>query len=135
MPSWRAAVLVASLLPGTALAFQQSGVVAPLGKLNVPAKQMTGRCTTMVTPNYPQGAVNRDRTTVVVQAVIWKSGAVTPMHVVAGERALENEAMNAVRLWHYKPYARDGQPLDVMTDLTVEFDPKVVAGTVTHPVH
>jgi protein TonB len=115
---------------------QESGAGAPLGKLNVPAKQMVGRCITMVSPNYPQGTgVAPKRATVIVRAVIWKSGDVSPMRVISGEPSLETEAMNAVRLWRYKPFSRDGQPLDVTTDLLVDFDPATPGGTVIHPVH
>ena len=43
--------------------------------------------------------------------------------------------MDAVRLWHYKPFLRDGQPMDVSTDIRVDFDPQQPGGVVTHPHH
>jgi hypothetical protein len=43
--------------------------------------------------------------------------------------------MNTVRLWRFKPFARDGEPLDVTTDVRVEFDPAKPGGVVTHPNH
>jgi TonB family protein len=114
---------------------QESSVGAPLGKLNVPPKSMSSRCTTMVSPNYPQSGGSPRASTVIVRVVIWKSGNVTPMRVVSGEPSLETEAMNAVRLWRYKPYSRDGELLDVTTDVEVDFDPGKPGGTLSHPNH
>jgi protein TonB len=88
----------------------------------------------MVSPNYPQTAGNPPSATpVVVRVVIWKSGSVSPLRVISGPPLLEGEAMNAVRLWRYKPYTRDGEALDVTTDIRVDFDPAKPGGTVTHP--
>ena len=49
--------------------------------------------------------------------------------------ALETEAMNVVRLWRYKPYSREGEAVDVTTDIQVDFDPAKPGGVVTHPNH
>jgi len=115
---------------------QESGAGAPLGKLNVPPQVMEGHCTTMVSPTYPQGdGVSRGPSTVVVRVVVWKSGSVYPMRVVSGDTSLEAQAMDAVRLWHYKPFLRDGDPIDVTTDIRVDFDPEKPGGVVTHPHH
>jgi TonB family protein len=119
-----------------ALYLQESGAGAPLGKLNVPPGVMAGHCITMVSPSFPQTADGVPKaSTVLVRVVIWKSGDVTPMRVVSGDPALETEAMNAVRLWRYKPYAREGEALDVTTDIRVDFDPAKPGGVVTHPYH
>ncbi len=117
-----------------ALYLQESGAGAPLGKLNVPSKVMDGHCITMVSPNFPQTANGAPKaSTVLVRVVIWKSGNVTPMRIVSGDPTLETEAMNAVRLWRYKPYAREGEAVDVTTDIRVDFDPAKPGGVVTHP--
>ena len=115
---------------------QESGTGAPLGKLIVRPEVMAGLCVTMVSPLYPQttGEVPKV-STVVVRVVIWKSGNVSPMRVISGQTSLEAEAMNAVRLWHYKPFSRDGEPVDVTTDVRVNFDPGKPGGIVTHPNH
>jgi TonB family protein len=111
----------------------QSGTGASLGKLNVPAETMAGHCLTMVSPQYPQIEAPLKPSTVVVRVVISKSGTVSPVRVVSGEPSLETEAMNAVRLWHYKPFMRDDEPIDVTTDVRVDFDPAKPGGLVTHP--
>lgn len=118
------------------LYLQESGAGAPLGKLNVPLKVMASHCITMVSPSFPQTADNVPKvSTVLVRVVIWKSGGVTPMRVVSGSPALETEAMNVVRLWRYKPYSREGEAVDVTTDIQVDFDPAKPGGVVTHPNH
>jgi protein TonB len=97
---------------------------------------MVGNCITMVSPHYPQSTDELPTaSSVVVRVVIWKSGDVTPMRVVSGASSLQDEAMNTVRLWRFKPFARDGVPLDVTTDVRVEFDPAKPGGVVTHPNH
>jgi TonB family protein len=121
---------------GSALYMQESGAGAPLGKLNVPREKMAGRCLTMVSPNYPQTTEDSPKaSTVIVRVVVWKSGNVSPMQVVSGQPSLQAEAMNTVRLWRYKPYTRDGEPLDVTTEIRVNFDPTKPGGMVTHPAH
>jgi TonB family protein len=113
---------------------QESGAGAPLGKLNVPARMMANRCITMVSPTYPQMTENsRTPSTVIVRVVIWKSGGVTPLQVISGRSALQAAAMSAVKGWAYKPFDRDGEPLDVTTDISVDFDPATPGGVVTHP--
>jgi protein TonB len=127
----RSAVFVTS-----GLHLQESETGTPLGKLNVPAQKMAGNCITMVTPHYPQTAEESPKAfTVVVRVVVWKSGKVSPMQVVSGPPVLEAEAMNAVRLWRYKPYIRDGEPLDVTTEVRVDFDSTKSGGAVIHPTH
>jgi TonB family protein len=119
-----------------ALYLQDSGAGAPLGKLNVSPGVMAGHCITMVSPTYPPTAGDSPTaSTVVVRVVIWKSGTVSPMRVISGPSTLQDEAMNTVRLWKYKPFDRDGEPIDVTTDIRVDFDPAKPGGVVTHPSH
>jgi TonB family protein len=124
----------ATMRSASTLYLQESGAGAPLGKLNVPADVMAGHCITMVSPIYPATAGDsRVAATLLVRVVIWKSGDVSPMRVVSGPTGLEDEAMNAVRQWHYKPFLRDGEPIDVTTEIQVNFDPGKPGGIVTHP--
>jgi protein TonB len=114
---------------------QESGAGAPIGKLIVPAKVMAGYCVTMVSPTYPQqdSVQTAKRATVTVRVVIWKSGKVSPMRVISQQSPLNDEAMNVVRLWRYKPYSRAGVLVDVTTDVDVDFIPGKPGGIVTHP--
>ncbi len=109
---------------------------ATLGKLHVPAEKMAGQCITMVSPSYPHTADDlQTESTVIVQAVISKSGRVSPMRAVSGSPVLEAEAMNAVRLWRYKPFIQDQEPVDVTTEIQVNFKPGEPGGIITHPNH
>jgi TonB family protein len=131
-PLLAAIVFIALSLPAKAM---QSGTGASLGKFNVPAETMAGHCLTMVSPQYPKTEEPLKASTVVLRVVISKSGTVSPVRVVSGEPSLETEAMNAVRLWRYKPFMRDDEPIDVSTDIRVDFDPAKRGGLVTHPNH
>jgi len=101
-------------------------------KLMVAPEVMAGHCITMVSP---QNAGAEALSTVVVRVVVSASGKVVPVSVVSGAPALEAEAMNAVRLWRYRPFVRDGAPVDVMTDVRVIFEPGKPGGMVSHPNH
>ena len=136
LPDPASAMGLAAIASGRALHLQESAAVAPLGKLNVPPKAMAGNCITMVSPTYPQITDDSPKaSSVIVRAVIWKSGNVSPMQAISGPSSLQDEAMNTVRLWRYKPFVRDGETLDVTTDIRVDFDPATPGGVVTHPNH
>jgi hypothetical protein len=72
---------------------------------------------------------------VVLRVLIKRTGVPSPLYLISGQQAFENEAMNAVRLRHYRPYMRDGDPIDVVTDVRINFIPGLPAGMVTHPKH
>jgi TonB family protein len=133
-PSPASAMRPSAISSATAMHLQESGAGAPLGKLNVPAETMTRQCITMVSPSYPQSMMGDAKSyNVVVRVVVWKSGNVSPMRVVSGPPSLQDAAMNAVRLWRYRPYSRDGEPIDVTTEVKVNFVPGKSGGIVTHP--
>jgi periplasmic protein TonB len=90
---------------------------------------------TMVSPHFPVQKQAQGGQVVVLQVVVRHTGAVNPIHIVSGNPSLESEAMDAVRLWRYRPYVEDGQPIDVMTNVKVDFVPGKQAGMVSHPGH
>jgi TonB family protein len=115
-----------------ALLAQDGGGSDILGKLRVPPEKMA--CTTKVSPRFPQvAAAERAPATVVVRVLVSTSGNVTPLRAVSGQPVFQAEAMNAVRLWHFKPFFRDGEAIDVTTEVQVDFVPGRPAGMVTHP--
>jgi TonB family protein len=125
---------IAMRVAASRLHLQESGADASLGKLRVPGEKMAGRCVTMVSPIRPYAAGDlQEQSVVIVEVVIWKSGRVSPVRVVSGTSSLEAEAMNAVRLWRYKPYIQDDQPVDVSTEIRVTFKPGEPGGMITHP--
>jgi protein TonB len=102
------------------------------GKPTIAPEVMAGHCLTMVSPQNTGAEV---LSAVVVRVVVSVSGKVVPVRVVSGAPALQAEAMNAVRLWRYRPFVRDGVPVDVMTDVRVIFEPGKPGGMVSHPTH
>lgn len=75
-----------------------------------------------VTPEYPALAKQaRIQGSVVLHAVIGKNGEVQNLQVVSGHPMLTQAAIQAVKQWRYKPYFLNGQPVEVDTNVTVNF--------------
>lgn len=75
-----------------------------------------------VKPTYPPLARQaRVQGQVVLQAVIGKDGRVQNLQVVSGHPMLASAALDAVKQWKYKPYFLNGQPVEVETNITVNF--------------
>jgi protein TonB len=75
-----------------------------------------------VTPQYPALAKQaRIQGSVVLHAVIGKDGKVQNLQVVSGHPMLTQAAIQAVKEWRYKPYFLNGQPVEVDTNITVNF--------------
>ncbi len=75
-----------------------------------------------VKPAYPPLARQaRIAGSVVLQAVIAKDGTIQNLHVVSGHPMLAPAAVDAVKQWRYKPYFLNGEPVEVETQITVNF--------------
>lgn len=75
-----------------------------------------------VAPVYPAAARDAGvHGAVVLKARIGKDGNVSGTEVVSGDPLLTNAAQEAVGQWAYRPYYRNGQPLEVETIIVVEF--------------
>ena len=76
-----------------------------------------------VTPVYPPIARQAHISgSVVLQAIISKQGTIEGLRVVSGHPMLVNNAVEAVRQWRYKPYILNGEPVEVETTVTVNFN-------------
>ena len=76
----------------------------------------------MVQPTYPPLAKQaRISGSVVLQAVISKDGSIENLKAVSGHPMLIQSALDAVRQWKYKPYFLNGEPVEVETQITVNF--------------
>jgi len=83
---------------------------------------MEGNLLRRVDPHYPPIAVQLGiQGTVVIKAIISRDGAVEHPEVVSGQPFLASAAMEAVREWRYRPYYLNGQPVEVETQITVNF--------------
>jgi protein TonB len=75
-----------------------------------------------VTPVYSKIAIDtRTQGTVVLQALIGRDGTIQKLHVVSGHPLLVNSAMDAVRQWRYRPYLLNNEPVEVETQIVVNF--------------
>lgn len=75
-----------------------------------------------VQPTYPPLARSaRIQGQVVLQAVIGKDGSIQGLKAVSGHPMLTPAAIDAVRQWRYKPYFLNGEPVEVDTQITVNF--------------
>jgi len=74
-------------------------------------------------PAYPDSAkLAGVEGSVVMQAIISRDGRVKRLHVIEGDSRLRGPAVDAVYKWRYRPYLLDGQPVDVATTISVDFD-------------
>jgi protein TonB len=73
-------------------------------------------------PQYPALAKSaRVQGTVEFTAIIGKDGTIQQLKLVRGHPLLVNAARQAVEQWRYKPTLLNGQPVDVITDIVVNF--------------
>jgi periplasmic protein TonB len=75
-----------------------------------------------VQPTYPPLArAARLQGQVVLQAVISKQGAIENLRVLSGHPMFVPAAIEAVRQWRYRPYILNSDPVEVETQITVNF--------------
>jgi periplasmic protein TonB len=83
---------------------------------------MEGNLVHRVQPEYPPLAVQtRTQGQVVLHAIISREGAIEKLQVVSGHPLLVRAALEAVRQWRYRPYVLNGEPVEVETQVTVNF--------------
>jgi protein TonB len=75
-----------------------------------------------VQPRYPPIArLARVQGTVELRAIISKAGTIENLVVVSGSPTLVKSAIEAVRQWRYRPYLLNNEPIEVETEITVNF--------------
>ena len=75
-----------------------------------------------VAPIYPPLAKQaRIQGEVVLEAVISREGDVSNLKVVSGHPLLVEAALTAARQWKYRPTLLNGQPVEVVSQVTVPF--------------
>jgi TonB family protein len=90
------------------------------GLHSIPADVMAGNLISKVSPKYPPDAKTaRIQGTVVLDAVVSKTGRVESLKVVSGPNELQQSSLDAVRLWKYKPFLLNGDPIEVKTTVRV----------------
>jgi periplasmic protein TonB len=75
-----------------------------------------------ILPTYPPLARSaRIQGQVVLQAMISPQGMIEKLRVLSGHPMLAPAAIEAVRQWRYRPYILNNEPVEVETQITVNF--------------
>jgi periplasmic protein TonB len=83
---------------------------------------MEGALLQKVQPIYPRLAViTHTEGSVVLQAVIGREGDIENLQVISGNPYLAHAALDAVRQWKYRPYRLNNEPVEVETQIVVNF--------------
>lgn len=121
---------VAGDVPGGAAPGQTGSVATeePKTKVAIPVRVrvssgVAGRLIKKkVAPLYPEeGRKQHIEGTVVLQIVIDKEGNVEHVDLISGHPLLAPAAIEAVRQWKYKPYLLNNRPMEVDTQVLVNF--------------
>jgi TonB family protein len=76
-----------------------------------------------VLPEYPVIALLKNiQGRVVIGAVIGKDGALQNVHLVGPPSILSAPVLEAVKKWHYQPRLQNGVPVEVETQITIDFE-------------
>jgi len=86
------------------------------------SRMMEGNLIYRVQPQYPALARQaRVQGTVVLHAVISRDGRIENLQVISGHPLLVKSAEDAVQQWRYRPYYLNNEPVEVETQVTVNF--------------
>jgi protein TonB len=93
-----------------------------LQTLNVSQGVSQGLLIKKVQPVYPATAMHMHvEGSVQLMATIGKNGNITAVKTISGEPQLAKAALDAVKQWKYKPYYLNGDPVEIQTQITVNF--------------
>lgn len=103
-------------------------VVKPVGKPAVPVRikvggnVQAGKLVFQPKPVYPPFARQaRVQGMVRLTAIIGKDGAIHSLRVISGHPLLVQAALEAVGKWRYRPTELNGEPVEVVTQIDVNF--------------
>jgi len=90
--------------------------------IHLPSKLVEGNLIYKSVPQYPAIAkASHTEGTVVLQAMISRTGTIEGLHVISGSPMLQQAAIDAVKTWRYRPYMLNGQAVEVETTVNVIF--------------
>ena len=100
----------------------ETGLTPVLQTVSVSQGVSQGLLYKKVAPSYPQNALRMHiEGTVELLATISKEGNIAQIKVLTGDPQLARAASDAVKQWKYKPYLLNGEPLEIQTQVTVNF--------------
>lgn len=99
-----------------------SGTTQPGQRVRISQGVSQGLLVEKVPPVYPPEArSSRIQGTILMNAVISKTGDVASVDLISGHPLLAPAAMDAVKQWKYRPYLLNGNAVEVETQITVNF--------------
>lgn len=108
--------------PPNLVADSTKGPAPVLQTLNISQGVSQGLLIKKVQPVYPKNALSMHvEGAVELVATISTSGNITAVKVLKGEPTLTKAAADAVKQWKYKPYLLNGEPVEIQTQITVNF--------------
>ena len=101
---------------------KENPLVASIQKDKVEEKapriQFSGPPRRLIYPDYPDTKV---RGKVSLKAVIGADGRVREVEILSGNKVLSAAAARAIRQWRYDPFYKDGEPVEMETNVSVLF--------------
>ena len=95
---------------------------APPKRIRVGGNVAKARLTRQVRPQYPPLARQaRIQGTVKLSAIISKNGSIQKLEVLSGHPLLVPSALAAVKQWRYRPTLLNGEAVEVLTNIDVNF--------------
>jgi protein TonB len=86
------------------------------------SRMMEGNLIRRVQPEYPQTAkLAHVQGQVLLSAIISKAGTIEKVQALSGHPLLVPSAVEAVKQWRYRPYILNDEPVEVETQITVNF--------------
>ena len=96
--------------------------IATPQRVRVSSGVQSGLLIRKVNPTYPPLARQaRIQGVVILQAQISKDGNIENLQLISGHPMLAPAAIEAVKQWKYKPYLLNGEPVEVETQVQVNF--------------
>jgi len=116
------AMLGSSAPPPNLVGGAGSGPAPVLQTMNISQGVSQGLVIKKVQPQYPRNALNMHvEGAVQLMATVSASGNVTAVKILSGDTLLTKAAVDAVKQWKYKPYRLNGEPVEIQTEITVNF--------------
>jgi len=113
---------VAMRLPDAVGAPQARPQAPPPQQIKVGGAVQLANLIRRVTPVYPEMARKaRVQGTVRFSAVVGKGGTIQDLKLIGGPSLLVQAAVDAVRQWVYRPTLLNGEPVEVVTQIEVNF--------------
>jgi protein TonB len=96
--------------------------IAAPQRIRVSSGVSQGLLVRKVQPTYPPLARQaRIQGVVILQAQISKEGNIENLQLISGHPMLAPAAIDAVKQWKYRPYLLNGEPVEVETQVQVNF--------------